>query len=74
MTDVIWKEMYLVLVSGIREAMNRMPICPENERAAMRLNLALREAEELYMVAGDPDDYRGRGRRGGMKNRWKYED
>ena len=44
-----YKEMYLILVRGIVEAMEALPSCQENCAAAERLTTALREAEEVYI-------------------------
>ena len=54
MTD--YHAMYLTLTRGILDAKDLMPMIPENNRAAERLNRAMQEAEEIYMETADDED------------------
>lgn len=50
---VDYREMYLTLARGIREASELLPAGEENRAAAERLTTALRKAEELYLSQDD---------------------
>lgn len=49
----VTKEMYLAVVRGLLEAEELLPQTRQTRPAVRRMHRALREAEELYLAAGD---------------------
>ncbi len=49
----VTEEMYLAVVRGLLEAEELLPQTRQTRPAARRMHRALREAEELYLAAGD---------------------
>lgn len=47
------EEMYLAVVRGLLEAEELLPQTRQTRPAVRRMHRALREAEELYLAAGD---------------------
>lgn len=50
-----WKSMYMALVGKVNEALELLPLFPENVRIYNILEAAMQEAEEIYIRDGDPD-------------------
>lgn len=48
-----WKKMYSILCGAISDALDILPLIPENMPAVELLHDALEEAEELYISADE---------------------
>lgn len=50
-----WKSMYMTLVGKVNEALELLPLFPENVKIYSILEAAMQDAEEIYIRDSDLD-------------------
>lgn len=51
-----WKSMYMTLVGKVNEALEFLPLFPENVKIYNILEAAMQDAEDIYIGNGDPKE------------------
>lgn len=51
-----WKSMYMTLVGKVNEALELLPLFPENVKIYNILDAAMQDAEDFYIGNGDPKE------------------
>lgn len=51
-----WKSMYMTLVGKVNEALELLPLFPENVKIYNILDAAMQDAEDIYIGNGDPKE------------------
>lgn len=51
-----WKSMYMTLVGKVNEALELLPLFPENVKIYNILEAAMQDAEDIYIGNGDPKE------------------
>lgn len=50
-----WKNMYMTLLRKVNEALELLPLFPENIKIYKILEEGMQNAEEIYIKGGDPN-------------------